>query len=225
MERYSRNMNMLSKEENDKLKDFNVCVIGCGGLGGYILEFLGRLGIGYLTAVDGDVFEISNLNRQIVSDETNIGMNKANMVKRRMNKINSHVKVNAIDEFVNINNVDRIIKDHHVIVDALDNFSVRKLLQKQCKAHGIPLVHGAIAGWYGQVCTIFPGDDTLDRIYPEDIEKGIETDLGNPSFTPALVASIQVSEVLKVLFKRGDVLQNKMLTINLYDNEYETIAL
>ncbi len=225
MNRYSRNMNMLSKEENEKLKDFRVCVIGCGGLGGYILEFLGRLGVGYLTAVDGDVFEISNLNRQIISDETNIGMKKAIMFKKRMSQVNSNIEINAIDEFLSLNNAEKILQGHHVIVDALDNLSMRKLLQKQCKEQSIPLVHGAIAGWYGQVCTVFPGDDTLDRIYPENVEKGIETDLGNPSFTPALVASIQVSEILKVLFKRGDVLQNKMLTVNLYDNEYETITL
>jgi len=225
MNRYSRNMNMLSKEENEKLKNFNVCVIGCGGLGGYILEFLARLGIGHLRAVDGDVIEISNLNRQILALESNIGTQKTEALGKRMRQVNAHIKLDVISEFLNEKNAPDIISGHDVIVDALDNLSVRKTLQRHCREQNIPLVHGAIAGWYGQVCTIFPGDDTLDRIYPKDTDSGIETDLGNPSFTPALVASVQVSEVLKVLLERGDILRNKMLSINLYDHEYEVISL
>lgn len=225
MERYSRNMNMLSQEENEKLKSFKVCVVGCGGLGGYIIELLGRLGIGHITAVDGDVFEVSNLNRQILSDETVLGKSKALIAKERMNKVNSEIIVNAIHTLFNEENGIKIIEDHHVVVDALDNLSARRLLQKYCKDQNIPLVHGAIAGWYGQVCTIMPGDDTFSHIYPEEAEKGIEIELGNPSFTPSLVASIQVGEVLKILLKRGELLQNKLLTINLYDHEYEIIDL
>ncbi len=225
MNRYSRNMNMLSKEENEKLKDFSVCVIGCGGLGGYILEFLGRLGIGHLTAVDGDVIEISNLNRQILALETNIGTKKAEAFEKRMRQVNTNVKINIISEFLNEENATDIIYNHDVIVDALDSLPVRKILQRHCREQNIPLVHGAIAGWYGQVCTILPGDNTLNKIYPEDTDHGIEADLGNPSFTPALVASVQVGEVLKVLLKRGDILRNKMLSINLYDHEYEVISL
>ena len=83
MDRYSRNMLALSKEENKSLRDKKVCVIGCGGLGGYIIEMLGRLGIGTIVAVDGDVFEISNLNRQLLSDVTNLGLNKATQAQKR----------------------------------------------------------------------------------------------------------------------------------------------
>ncbi len=82
MARYDRNIKTLSLEENEKLKDFKVCVIGCGGLGGYIIEMLGRIGVGYITAVDGDNFSESNLNRQIISSDLNLGKNKAIEAKK-----------------------------------------------------------------------------------------------------------------------------------------------
>lgn len=224
MDRYARNMKMLSKEENENLRHARVCIIGCGGLGGYIIEFCGRLGIGHITAVDGDVFDVSNLNRQILSDESVLGKSKALIAKERMKIVNSDIHVNAISELFNESNGLDIIKGHHIVVDALDNLQSRKLLQKYCKELNIPLVHGAIGGWYGQVCTILPGDDTLNKIYPDEMDKGIEVELGNPSFTPALVASIEVGEVLKLLIERGDLIRNQLLILNLYNNEFETIT-
>lgn len=225
-ERYSRNMNMLTAEENESLKNFKVCVIGCGGLGGYNIEFLGRLGIGTITAVDGDVFEASNLNRQILSDETILGQSKAITAKNRMAVVNSDITVNAIFDLLTEENAKEILTGHDVVVDALDNMPCRKLLERCCCELNIPLVHGAIAGWYAQVCTIMPGDNIFNELYPdEETSKGIESDLGNPSFTPALAASIQVSEVLKILLNKEGTLRNKLLSINLMDHEYEVFQL
>ncbi|MFZ5966376.1 MAG: HesA/MoeB/ThiF family protein [Bacillota bacterium] len=225
MERYKRNMTMLSQEENDELKSFKVCVVGCGGLGGYIIEMLGRLGIGSITAVDGDVFEASNLNRQILSDMSSLGISKAKKAQERMALVNPLVEIRPLHTRLSGENSREILQGHHVIVDALDNIPSRFILQKTCEALDIPLVHGAIAGWYGQVTTIMPGDRTLDDIYTQGTAKGVEQELGNPSFTPALIASIQVSEVLKVLIQRGDLLRRKILYVNLLDQEYEIINL
>lgn len=225
MERYVRNMSMLSLEENTKLKDYKVCVVGCGGLGGYIVEMLARLGIGTITVVDGDVFNGSNLNRQLYCNENSLGKNKADMAKERISIVNPLVTINTFPEFLREDNAHKILKEHHVIVDALDNIPARKLVQIYAERLNIPFVHGAIAGWYGQVSTILPGDKTLDIIYSNNEEKGIENKLGNPSFTPALVASIQVSEVLKILINRGELLQNKILYINLLDHDYSVINL
>ncbi|WP_029687611.1 HesA/MoeB/ThiF family protein [Thermoanaerobacter sp. A7A] len=225
MGRYGRNMNMLSKEENEKLKDFRVCVLGCGGLGGYAIEMLGRLGIGYITAVDKDVFEETNLNRQILSDMNSLGKSKALMAVERMKLVNPEVFVNAIVDEFNFENGKDIIKGHDIVIDALDNIEGKLTLQDICEELGIPFVHGAIAGWYGQVTTVFPGDKTLKFLYKKEMRKGIEKELGNPSFTPALVASIQVSEALKVLIGRGEVLRRKVLFINTFEQEYEIIVL
>ena len=224
-DRYNRNMNMLSPEENERLRSFKVCVIGCGGLGGYVIELLGRLGIGTITAVDGDVFDATNLNRQLLSTEELIGKSKAFAAEERMKKVNSDITVYPIQAFVTEENCDEVIDGHDIVVDALDNMSSRRLLEEHCEKQNIPLIHGAIAGWYGQVSAIMPGDRTLQKIYPPNENKGAETELGNPSFSPALVASIEVAEALKVLLHRGEILQNKLLTIDLLNQEYEVFNL
>lgn len=225
LNRYSRNISTLSQEENQVLLQSKVCVIGCGGLGGYTIEMLGRLGIRTITAVDGDVFDETNLNRQILSDEHKIGQSKAIAAQKRMAVVNSDVKVIPIVEFLNESNAQSIISGHQVIVDALDNIPTRFILQEACHSLQLPLVYGAIAGWYGQASTIFPNDKTLNKIYRINTSNGKEKELGNPAFTPALISSIQVSEVVKILINRGDLLRNKLLFINMLDHEYDVIDL
>jgi molybdopterin/thiamine biosynthesis adenylyltransferase len=225
MKRYIRNIGTLSREENEQLKNYKVCVVGCGGLGGYIIELLGRLGIGFITAVDEDHFEESNLNRQILSDIKSLGKSKALTAKERMALVNPLITINPIKENLTEKNAVKILTGHHVIIDALDNAKARFILQDTAEQLNIPLVHGAISGWYGQVSTIFPGEKTLNKIYTSCSNHGIEQTLGNPSFTPSLVASIQVSEVLKILIGRGTLLQNKLLYIDLLDQEYRIIEL
>ena len=177
MERYVRNMKMLSPEENEGLKSFKVCVVGCGGLGGYTIEMLGRLGIGSITAIDGDVFSESNLNRQLLSHRGTLGKNKALTAMERMKLVNPHIQVRAIPEFLREENALEHLKGHHLIMDALDNIPSRMLIQAKAEELNIPFIHGAIAGWYGQVSTIFPGDRTLDLLYAQSSQKGIESSL------------------------------------------------
>lgn len=223
MLRYSRNKNLMSDDEIILLSQKKVCVLGLGGLGGYIVEMLSRIGVGSLTLVDGDVFDETNLNRQLFSSMNNLGSSKALEAEKRVKGINPLTKVIPVYEFVDSSNAMKIIADHDVIVDALDSIDLRKYIAKVCTELNLPLVHGAIAGWYGQVATIYPNDTTLDILYPKDIKRGIEKELGNPSFTPALVASIQVSEVIKLLLNRGDLLRNSFMMIDLYTNDIEVI--
>ena len=223
--RYLKNMNMLSATDMELLKHSKVCVIGCGGLGGYVIEMLGRLGIGSITAVDGDVFDETNLNRQLRSDTRVLGKSKAETEKERMLLVNPLIKLVTVPERITPVNGHDLLAGHNVIIDAVDNIETRLLLQKLASELGIILVHGAIAGWYGQVTTIFPGDNTLNVLYSGTGAKGIEKELGNPSFTPALVASIEVSEVLKYLIGRGTLLRKKVLYIDLLEQAYTTIQL
>jgi molybdopterin-synthase adenylyltransferase len=223
--RYTRNVATLSIEENEGLKNCTVCVVGCGGLGGYIIEMLGRLGVGHITAIDGDGFEESNLNRQILSDIESLGINKALRAKERMGKVNPLIEIKAVTERLTSLNGREILEGAQVVVDALDSIETRLMLENLCEELNIPLVHGAIGGWYGQVTTVLPGDRTLSRFYGGRASQGIEKKLGNPSFTPALVASIEVSEVVKLLIKRGELLSRKMLVIDLLEQEYEVIEL
>lgn len=223
-ERYIRNENMLSSDENQRLRSFRVVVVGCGGLGGHITEMLARMGIGHITAIDGDVFEQHNLNRQLLSKPSNIGQPKAYEAVKRIQEVNPGVNIMPQQVMLTPDNAKDLLIGHDVICDALDNISTRKTVAATAKELNIPMVFGAIAGWYAQVGVIMPGNNLLDIIYPEGYEKGEETLLGNPSFTPALAASLQVAETIKLLLNKNGTLKNKLLMINTLDHKYEVIS-
>lgn len=221
--RYSKNRELISTTEQEKLANFTVAVVGLGGLGGHISEQLSRLGIGRLILVDADKVDNSNLNRQIFATEKNIGQFKAEAAKARLTNINSSIEYNCHVEYFDETNAEKILSGVDIVVDAVDNIPSRFLLQKVCKNLKIPFVHGSIGGWYGQVSFIQPGDDTLNLIYPDDNVVGVKNTLGNPAFTPALIASIEVAEVLKYLLNKGELLHNKMLFVDLLHQDYMII--
>jgi molybdopterin-synthase adenylyltransferase len=224
-DRYKKNMSMLTEAEIEGLSRRSVCVIGCGGLGGYVLEMLGRLGIGSLKAIDGDVFDESNLNRQVLSHSKNLNRSKALEAKERMALVNPDVRFDAVADYLTEANAASILPGSDVVVDALDSIKTRFLLQEWAEKLDIPLVHGSLAGWYGQVTTVFPGDRSYEFLYPVHKGQGEEKVLGNPSFTPALVASLQVSEALKILLGRGTLLRKRLLIVNTLEQEFEIVEL
>ncbi len=223
--RYDRNRELISQEEQERLKEAHVAVVGLGGLGGHSSEGLARLGIGHLTLIDYDVFDRSNLNRQLFATEANIGRPKAAVAGERLGAVNSSLEYSIREERLTEDNARDLLKGAEIVVDALDSIPSRLVLQKACKDLEIPLVYGAIGGWYGQVSFIAPGDDTLDLLYPDPAAVGIEKQLGNPSFTPALIASIQVAEVLKFLLGKGSLLKKKLLLIDLLNQDYQVLDL
>lgn len=221
--RYDRNRGTVSIEEQETLRAKSVLVAGCGGLGGTVIEDLARIGVGSITAVDGDVFDESNLNRQVLSNEGNLGKPKAQEAAEQMKLINSEVKIRPVIEFIDEDNAGSLVAGHDVVVDALDNISSRKILEAACEAEKCPLVHGAIAGWNGQVAVVMPGSGILGTIYSGEEDKGSERETGNPSFTPAVIASIETAEVIKLLLGRDGVLENRLLMVDLLNHQYETI--
>lgn len=225
--RYSRNIGMFAPEEMERLLTKEVAVIGCGGLGGFAIEMVARLGVKKMIVVDGDVFEETNLNRQLLSEEANMGCEKAEAAKDRIARINSDIEVVSYTQRLGLEEGRSLLMGCHLILDAVDNIKTRFMIQELAEELNIPMVHGAIAGWYGQVTTIFPGDRTLNLVYPagEQRDKGIEVQLGNPSFTPALIASIQVAEGAKVLIGRGDLLRKQLLYVDTFSQEYEKLQL
>lgn len=221
MSRYERNFPAFSEEDFERIRHARVCVVGCGGLGGYIIEMLARVGIGSLILIDGDVFEDSNQNRQIFSTEKNLGTPKAKAAATRVKLINKDVTTTYYHDYLNEENGSTLIGSADLVVDALDNVAARLTLQTLCKEKNIPLIHGAIGGWFAQITTVFPEDDTLSRLYTGEKEYDSKA-LGNPSFTPALAASLQVSEALKVLTGKEEILRNKLLYIDLLANDFFT---
>lgn len=222
MNRYQRNQNTILPEDQLKLSQSRVCVVGCGGLGGYVIEMLGRLGVGWITAIDADVFDTTNLNRQLLSHTNNLGSSKAMAAKERMSLVNPEVHLEAIQVFLNKTNARTLLQNHHVIVDAVDRFETRLMLQDIAEELEIVLVSGGIGGWYGQVTTLYPGDRTLCKLFDSDV-RSPEVFLGTPSFTPVAISAIQVSEAVKVLLGRGRTLRKQMLVVNLLEQEYTIV--
>ena len=215
MERYLRNHDAISEEEQAFLATKRVLVVGCGGLGGMVIECLARIGVGYLRVVDGDVFEESNLNRQLLSSTMNLGRPKTLAAQQRVMAVNPLVEVDAVQAELTVENARELLGECDVAVDCLDNIPARLVLQEAAKEAGIPVVHGAVAGWLGRICVIQPGEDLLTLLYPEPDEmRGEERLAGTLSFTAALTASWQSAETVKLLLGKPG-LQGEILEVDL----------
>ena len=215
MERYLRNHDSISEEEQAFLATKRVLVVGCGGLGGMVIECLARIGVGYLRVVDGDVFEESNINRQLLSSRMNLGRPKILAAQQRVMAVNPLVVVDAVQAELTVENARELLGECDVAVDCLDNIPARLVLQEAAKEAGIPVVHGAVAGWLGRICVIQPGEDLLTLLYPEPDEmRGEERLAGTLSFTAALTASWQSAETVKLLLGKSG-LQAEILEVDL----------
>lgn len=224
--RYQRNRKTFSTDDQLKFLRTQVAVVGCGGLGGYIVEELARLGIGRIKAIDPDVFEEHNLNRQLLATVERLGTSKAEAARTRVAEINPAVSVVALKERFSKENGPQLFESVHIAVDALDSISARLELTDVCRQLAIPLVHGSIAGWYGQVVTQLPEDSTLQTMYGRCADgAGVEKELGNPSYTPAVIASLEVTEVAKLILGRGTPVRQTMLVVNLLDMEFNKFKL
>lgn len=222
--RYRRNIGTVGLDGQLKLLRSCVGICGLGGLGGYTLESLARFGIGRLILADCDVFEESNLNRQRLCRESDLGRPKVERALETAAEVNSSVIAVGHHRFVQADNVTEIFQGADLIVDALDTVSCRLALQEGCGKLGIPMVHGAIAGTCGQVMTVFPGDPGLKAVYATEDDRGVETVVGNPPPTPALVASLQAQEAVKIVCG-GELLRNGFLLVDTASNLYQFIPL
>lgn len=215
MERYLRNHDAISESEQAILATKRVLVVGCGGLGGMVIECLARIGVGHLRVVDGDVFDESNLNRQLLSSTMNLGRPKVLAAQQRIMAVNPLVEVDAVQADLAAENAMELLAGCDVAVDCLDNIPVRLVLQQAAKTAGVPVVHGAVAGWLGRICVIQPGEDLLSLLYPNQEEaQGEERQRGTLSFTAALTASWQAAETVKLLLGKPG-LQGEILEVDL----------
>ena len=222
-DRYTRNKELISAAEQALLHKKTAAVIGLGGLGGHIAEQLARLGIGRLILIDGDNIDQTNLNRQLFATEHTLSKPKTEAALARITEVNSDIDCIAHQLRLTADNAPELLKGADIVLDAVDNIPTRLMLESACEQLNIPLIHGSIGGWWGQVSVIYPGDKTLTRIYPNPEATGIEVHYGNPSFTPAVVASIQVAEALKLLLNKPQTLRNKLLCIDLLEHEHFVI--
>ena len=222
MERYSRNLPSISREEQEALKNKTVTVIGCGGLGGYLINGAARLGVGRLRLIDCDTFSVSNLNRQLFCTENALGKNKADEAAKAVAAINSEVKTEVFGCRLTEENALKLLETSDLVLDGLDNIEGRLAAERACEELGIYFIHGAAAGWYCQASSVAPGSRSIEKIY----KKTEKTDPPSvPVFAPGLTANIQLSEMLKLLLWKKASLDGKLLIADLLHMTFNTVEL
>ncbi|MBW1800697.1 MAG: HesA/MoeB/ThiF family protein [Deltaproteobacteria bacterium] len=222
--RYIRNRDAISSKEQLTLAESHVGVVGSGGLGGQVILLLARIGVGHFTVIDRDMFDETNLNRQALSSLESLGKYKSEEAVRVVASVNPGVRVTSFNTALDGTNAEDMLNGVDVIVDALDNVSGRFILEKAAGKLRVPLVHGALAGFEGQLMTIFPGDRGLTLLYGSegsnsDRRKRPEAILGVPALTPAFIATLQAMEVVKIILKRSQLHRNAMVHVDLENGE------
>lgn len=211
MQRYERQllMKQIGNEGQDKLTRSTVVVVGCGGLGSLVLTYLACAGIGRLAFIDFDVVSETNLNRQFLHSEKDIGMPKALSAKEWLQTINSEIELIAIQENLTKENIDRLIDTADVVVDCVDNIETRILLGRECLRRNIPLIEGGVQGFYGWIMSIRPESACLECIGYENAK--VETPVPIIGTTAGVVGSLQANECIKIILDIEGTLFGTML--------------
>jgi adenylyltransferase/sulfurtransferase len=207
-ERYKRQILSFGDEGQERLKKAHIFIAGAGGLGSPVSLYLAVAGIGTITIVDMDTVDQSNLNRQILHTDRDIGRKKTVSAEEKLTAINPDIRIRAIDIRIDETNAARLIGNAGGIVDAMDNYPVRYLLNDIAIQKKIPLFHGAIRGFYGQATTILPGKTPcLKCIFPKAPPGEVFPVVGA---TPGVIGTVQATEVIKYFLKSGDLLANRL---------------
>ena len=228
LQRYSRQIMLdeIGFVGLEKLRKAKVCVVGVGGIGNPVVTLLTAMGIGKLKIVDRDIIEISNLHRQHLYTEEDIGRVKVEAAKARLEQINSSVQIEALPNSVTKYTAENIVKGFDIVVDALDSIDARYALNDACIKLNIPLIYAGALGMLGSICTIIPNKTACLRcIFPalaEDDMPTCSTEGVHPSIL-YLVGGIQVSEVVKIILGERPTLENKLLYIDLNDLSLEKV--
>lgn len=227
--RYLRNVGTIGLDGQIKLLQSTVAVVGAGGLGSTVIELLARQGVGHLIIIDNDRFTEQNLNRQIMCTEGNLGEYKVTVAAQRVKETNSATTVTTFRERLNKDNAQSLLIGARVVVDGLDNLSSRLVVEQACRQLAIPYIYASIGGFNGQLMTVFPGDTGLSSLYGSSSdmapEQGIETRIGNPPATVAIIAALQVQEVVKMITGVGAPMRNQVLLMDARECAIDRIEL
>ena len=228
----SRQMSIVTRSEQQRFKDAKITIIGCGGIGGETIEMLARMGIGELVLVDKDAYDLSNLNRQTLATINELGLVKSEVAAEKVRIINPYVKTTTFNEHVDQKNIDKVIGDSDIVIDALDNVLTRVIVSRKAKERGIPYIHGAIHGTMGQITVFLPNSDkTYEEMFnlpsvgkelnDETIEALKNVTSGVPPVigpTPNLIGCLEAIEAYKIITGVGKVtVAPKILTFDLLD--------
>jgi len=225
--RYSRQILLpeIGPSGQRKLAKGRAVVIGCGALGTYALGFLVRAGVGQVVVVDRDIVELSNLQRQSLFSEKDIGRPKAKAAEEALRAVNSEIEIWGVVADVNYANVEKLVRNATVVIDATDNMDTRFLVNDACVKHGIPWVYAGAVGTTGMVMPIIPKGPCLRCIFPTVPQPGqlptCDT-VGIVNTLPSAVASLEVTEVFKIM--QGMAPTKELLFVDVWQNEVQHIA-
>jgi molybdopterin/thiamine biosynthesis adenylyltransferase len=207
-ERYSRQIMSFGEDGQERLKNAHIFIAGAGGLGSPVSVYLAVAGVGTITIVDMDTVDQTNLNRQILHFDRDIGRKKTESALEKLQEINPDITVKAIDAKIDTANAANLVGQADGIVDAMDNYPTRYLLNEVAIAKEIPFFHGGIHGFYGQATTIIPGTTPcLKCIFPKAPPKEVFPVVG---VTPGIIGTVQANEVLKYLMGIGELLTGRL---------------
>lgn len=220
MERYNRQIMLpeLGEEGQRRLQSAKVLIVGVGGLGSPIALYLTGAGVGTIGLVDDDVVSISNLQRQVLYSEPEVGMTKVFQAKKRLEALNSSVHIEAYPVRLTPENAETLIAPYDIVVDGCDNFATRYLINDTCVRLGKVYVHGAIRAFDGQVSVFnYQGGPDYRHFFPneEEMLSMPHPPKGVIGVTPGIVGCVEATEVLKIIGGYGEVLSGKLWVIDL----------
>jgi len=227
--RYSRHLSLdkVGLSGQEKLKAAKVLIVGAGGLGCPVLQYLTAAGVGTIGVVDFDTIDETNLQRQILFTIDDVGKNKAEVAVKRLKQLNSYVNFNVYPEKLTTSNAIQLFSSYDIIVDGTDNFSTRYLINDACVITSKPLVYGAIYKFEGQVTVFnYKNGPSYRCLFPEAPKAGSVpncSDVGVIGVLPGLIGTQQANEALKMILEIGEVLSGKLLTYNSLDNLFLTL--
>jgi adenylyltransferase/sulfurtransferase len=225
---YSRQIVLkeLGRKGQKKLANSKVAVVGLGGLGTASSLYLALTGVGHLRLIDQDTVEIHNLHRQILYTPNDLHYPKVEVSAERLKKVNPLVKVEAIPENLNANNVEKLLSGVDCVVDGLDNMRTRYLINRACAKLRVPYVFGAAIGIEGNISVFYPPDTPcLECIFPNIDDSNLLTcDVrGVLGVTPGIIGTLQAMETIKILAGIGSALKGKLLICDFIDMHFTTI--
>jgi molybdopterin-synthase adenylyltransferase len=222
LQRYDRQIRMLGIEGQKKLKDAKVFIAGAGGLGSPISIYLAAAGIGTIILADRDEVELSNLNRQILHWGRDVGRKKAVSAKEKLSQVNGEIDIQAIVATIDDDNISDLVGDCDLIIDAMDNYPIRYLLNRTALEKNVPLIHGAIHGFHGQATTVLPGGSACLRcIFPHAPPAMPFPVIG---VTPGIIGMIQAGEAIKYFTGMGELLAGKLLIWDGLTSQTDVVA-
>lgn len=218
---FEKNMDFFTLPQAERIRRTKVAVIGAGALGQMAAHQLVRSGFEKLILIDKDILEYSNFNRQLYAVNSTVNQSKVAVLKAGLLDIHPQIDVRTCETFLNECNGKELLSEADIVVDCVDDIETKVYLEKLIAELNVPLVHGAVEGWYGQVTTIFPGDRVLERLYMHRKKQ----EAAALMLTVSAVTALQVGEVIKLATGSGELLHHRVMFVDMMNSDFSWVAM